>query len=638
MKTSLPRLTEPTIEFGKGKLISDTGMFELTQATSSNRCLLNLFSRPLLSLFVFFPVGLGAEPAPPLEPLNEQANPFGGQLAAEYEKVDPEKDGWNTEAFYETANLQLKKLASLLNSAQGVTADSLEPFVVGADCPATNLRPKQLRTVFAEGATSVKRSDQSGIEHGAVPLDKALTEFLLPLKTLQFDAYFKVYRVHTESKNRVHTSVLVTTFGTSSNDSRAVQQNAEWSVAWDNSGEFPLILSVSGLRYEEIESPTPGRTLTSDCAASVLGENASYKKLLLPSLDHWAGTLHNQLGIETVGYNGLSLGDVNGDLLPDLYLCQSGGIPNQLFIQNENGTLRDASSESGTNLLERSRSSCLIDIDNDGDQDLAVLSLSHLLLMENLGKGNFVRKTKIKLPGTPFSMAAADYDNDADLDFYVCNYGDLWGGFGDLNERFPIPYHDANNGGPNVLLRNDGHWNFTDATHENGMDVNNRRWSLSCAWEDFDCDGDVDLYVANDFGRNNLFRNDGGTFIDIAPGAGVEDISPGMSASWGDYDGDGFMDIYVSNMFSGAGNRVTFQDKFKSGADETTLGHYRRFARGNALFRNNGDGTFRDVSLAARVSIGRWAWASQFVDLNNDGREDIAVANGFLTQQDSRDL
>ena len=91
-------------------------------------------------------------------------------------------------------------------------------------------------------------------------------------------------------------------------------------------------------------------------------------------------------------------------------------------------------------------------------------------------------------------------------------------------------------------------------------------------------------------------------------------------------------------MFSGAGNRITFQDQFLPGADAESKGHFQRFARGNALFLNQGDGTFRDSSEASRVTVGRWAWASRMADFNNDGLEDIVVANGFLTQEDGDDL
>ncbi len=189
-----------------------------------------------------------------------------------------------------------------------------------------------------------------------------------------------------------------------------------------------------------------------------------------------------------------------------------------------------------------------------------------------------------------------------------------------------------------VLLRNDGDWNFTDVTITSGLDENNRRWSLAASWEDYDDDGDVDLYVAHDFGRNTLYRNDGGHFTDIAPEAGVEDIAAGMSVSWADFGHDGRMGLYVGNMFSSAGLRITGQSRFQSRATSTIRGEFRRHARGNSLFRNTGDDRFEDVSEDAGVTIGRWAWGSKFVDLNNDGWEDLVVANGFVTGHETKDL
>jgi hypothetical protein len=189
------------------------------------------------------------------------------------------------------------------------------------------------------------------------------------------------------------------------------------------------------------------------------------------------------------------------------------------------------------------------------------------------------------------------------------------------------------------LFENLGDWQFKNITTDVGLDNNNRRFSFAASWEDYDNDGDLDLYVANDFGRNNLFRNDGGRFVDIAASTGVEDVASGMSVSWGDYNRDGHMDLYVGNMFSSAGNRVMHQHQFRPNTDQVDKHVYRRFARGNTLFENNGDGTFRDVSLETGANMGRWAWGSLFADLNNDGWEDILIGNGMVTStEDPGDL
>ena len=156
--------------------------------------------------------------------------------------------------------------------------------------------------------------------------------------------------------------------------------------------------------------------------------------------------------------------------------------------------------------------------------------------------------------------------------------------------------------------------------------------------EIFDNDGDVDLYVANDFGRNCLYRNDDGRFVNIADRVGVEDHATGMSACWGDYNHDGRMDLYVGNMWSSAGKRITFQSQFRPDMDQSKKSLVQRLARGNSLFTNVGPDTFADISLDAAVNMDHWAWSSLFVDLNSDGWEDLVVANGFITLEDSGDL
>jgi hypothetical protein len=307
-------------------------------------------------------------------------------------------------------------------------------------------------------------------------------------------------------------------------------------------------------------------------------------------------------------------------------------------MRSADGRLQDHTADSGADWLDVSRGALLIDLDNDGDQDLVVSVSNRVAIHANDGRGRFQAVTAIETPSDLYSLCAADYDSDGDLDIFACGYtrrGQLATGdsFAD-----PVPYHDANNGGPNTLVRNDGALRFVDATQASGLDHNNQRFSYAAAWEDYDNDGDVDLYVANDFGRNNLYQNDAGRFIDVAASEGVEDIGAGMSVAWGDVDHDGWMDLYVGNMFSSAGSRVTSQERFQARFDTAEQADLRRHARGNSLFCRTPDGVFRDRSVEARVDVGRWAWGSIFFDLNNDGWEDLYVANGFFTAEDTVDL
>ena len=293
--------------------------------------------------------------------------------------------------------------------------------------------------------------------------------------------------------------------------------------------------------------------------------------------------------------------------------------------------------------LQNSRSVLLIDLDNDGDQDLVVGFLGGVLIASNEGNSEFRLRSVTHTSEDIMSLSAADFDKDGDLDIYaVAYYADdvvfsMDEASGPASAQ-NLVYHDANIGGHNSLLRNDidnGVWSFVDATAQVGLDANNSRYSLASAWEDYDNDGDQDLYVANDYGRDNLYRNEGGHFEDVGQSAGAEDAASGMSVAWSDFDRDGWMDAYVANMWSAAGNRIAFQPEFKAHSIDEVKRRLQRFARGNTLLRNDGEQKFVDVSAEAGVEMGRWAWSSQWADLNNDGWEDILIANGYLTGEAS---
>jgi hypothetical protein len=262
------------------------------------------------------------------------------------------------------------------------------------------------------------------------------------------------------------------------------------------------------------------------------------------------------------------------------------------------------------------------------------------LFHENDGAGRFTLRQNRPEGRYAYSLAAADYDQDGDLDLYATRYSPVRDDPVEesVDVPKPVPYHDAQNGAPNVLFRNQGAWQFEDATAETGLDTDNRRWSFAAAWNDYDQDGDQDLYVANDFGRNVLYRNDGGHFVNVAPAAGVEDVASGMSVSWGDVDGDGRDDLYVGNMYSSAGHRITDQPEFRPESSVATRSDLRRMAQGNSLFLAQADGTFEEGARERGVAMGRWAWSSLLVDVDNDGWLDVVVANGFLTAQKPDDL
>jgi tetratricopeptide (TPR) repeat protein len=362
-------------------------------------------------------------------------------------------------------------------------------------------------------------------------------------------------------------------------------------------------------------------------------------------VDYWRSVLDGALGLDIFGNNGVAAGDVDGDGLDDFYVCQPSGLPNRLFRNRGDGTFEEITEAAGVAVLDASSMALFADVDNDGDQDLIVITWRQPLLFLNDGKGRFTPKPDAfrfaRPPQGAFTSAAlADFDRDGYLDLYVCAYSYS---LGEGMYRLATPYHDARNGPPNVLFRNDGKGGFEDVTAATDLAENNDRFSFACAWGDYNDDGWPDLLVANDFGRKNLYRNDGRkdgrvTFTDVAVEAGVEDVGAGMSAAFFDYDNDGRLDVYTGNMWSAAGLRVTAQPSFQPQAPAEMLALYRRHARGNSLFRNRGIGAFEDVSLDARAEMGRWAWSSDALDFDNDGWQDLYVVNGFVTNTDRQDL
>lgn len=571
---------------------------------------------------------------------------------------DPANDGWQSEALATDIAGQLKHLVHLLPGSAESAEHTLAQLAT-ASAEVDVIAANDLEVAFEQQNIVVRRLTTTERTSGTIADGTA--SLVGDLTPSDVHAKVKVIRVDVSNQQTPKSTAYVQIWGRCA-DGR-FQVNSNWETVWE--------LTASGLHLQQLRIRDYERVVVaqnapvfSDCTEAVLSSSGSgdvFQKQLLPGIDHWLGNIESRMGIDIGGWQGLSVVDVNGDLLDDLYICQPGGLPNRLFVQQPDGTCRETSAEAGLDWVDSSHAALFVDLDNDGDQDAVVGLKDGILLMSNDGSGVFEKRASKILPAAlPYSLSAADYDNDGDLDIYICCYNRRSGVNQHLLFARPVPYHDANNGGRNVLLRNDivstddasvgadaanggvvpadGPWRFRYVTKQVGLDTNNRRFTYASAWEDYDNDGDLDLYVANDFGRNNLYENEAGQFTEVTETARVEDISPGMSTCWGDYNNDGLMDLYVSNMFSSAGNRITHQGKFLASATEGTRAAFQRHARGNSLFQNVGDRNFQDVSEQANVALGRWAWGSRFADINNDGWQDLLVANGFITQADTGDL
>ena len=331
---------------------------------------------------------------------------------------------------------------------------------------------------------------------------------------------------------------------------------------------------------------------------------------------------------------GLAAGDFDADGDADLFVPRAGP---DAFFRNDGGRFTDVAKEKGVDDPGAGAAALFLDVDNDGDLDLFVANYENdpakraLALYRNDG-AKFSDVTAAAglggARGPATSLCAADVDRDGDLDVYACYYHDDAKEDPRFSEEVPADVFGAKDGEPNQLWINQGNGTFKDEAAARG--VADKGWSLAAAFADYDNDGDPDLCVANDSGEKRLFRNGGkGTFEDATAAAGVVDTGFGMGVLWLDYDEDGDLDLYVSNMYSTAGNRILARSA--SALAPGRLDRLAKMARGNTLLRNEGNGTFKDVTPETGGGRAGWAWSAQAYDYDNDARLDIYVANGFRT-------
>ena len=508
---------------------------------------------------------------------------------------------------------------------------------------ASSLRTADVRLVRSGPLVKVV---QHAFQHQAtLGRDAFLREFQSTLDSLSsvLSADFQVTSVDADPSSssqvpsRLQTRVFYEMVG-AGRDFYREQRTGFWQIEWESNpaGEFRV-------RTWQWLAETRARSLSPvyiDITAQALGGNSSYSAQLLRGTDYWRTMLDGACGIDIYGHNGVSVGDIDNDGFDDLYVCQPAGLPNRLYRNRGDGTFEDVTESSGVGILENTACALFADLDNDGRQDLVVVRANGPQLFLNQGGGKFQQKPNAfhfanSPQGTFTGAAVADYDRDGWLDLYFCLYAYYQG---TDQYRYPTPYFDARNGPPNFMMRNQRDGTFRDVTTECGLNQNNDRYSFCCGWSDFNGDGWPDLYVVNDFGRKNLYRNNGnGSFTDVASQTGVEDTGAGMSVCWFDYDNDGAQDLYVADMWTAAGLRVSTQNAFQRGAPEKVRSLYRKHAMGNSLFHNAGD-TFQDTSDSAGVSMGRWSWSSDVWDFDHDGFLDIYVANGMVSGLSREDL
>jgi hypothetical protein len=342
------------------------------------------------------------------------------------------------------------------------------------------------------------------------------------------------------------------------------------------------------------------------------------------SFVHHNGRSGRRLFVEPLGA-GVGVLDYDRDGFQDLYFVNGADLPgatsttaarNALYRNNGDGTFTDVTAAAGVGNTGYGMGCAIGDVDNDGFQDIYVTNFGPNVLYRNLGDGTFADVTDAAGVGDArwgASCSFADVDGDGFLDLFITNYVQYSVETDKVCENQGIrSYCDPRlyDGERDILYRNNGDGSFADVTVSAGFGFQARR-GLALVFGDYDSDGDSDLYIANDADPNLLYQNDGaGAFHEVGLLAGVgfsEDgeTENGMGADFGDYDNDGDIDLIVTN----------FQGQT------------------NTLYRNDGAGMFMDVSYGSytgATSLPYLAWGTVFFDYDNDGRQDVFVANGHL--------
>jgi hypothetical protein len=352
----------------------------------------------------------------------------------------------------------------------------------------------------------------------------------------------------------------------------------------------------------------------------------------LTVVTYTGGTEKNHI-LESTG-NGVLAFDYDGDGYQDLYFVnafrfpkrgQTEPHPNVLYKNNGNGTFTDITQQAGVGAAVYGQGGCVGDFDNDGRPDMYITNFGPNALYKNNGNGSFTDITARAGVGDPhWSIGCTffDADHDGDEDLYVTNYIDatweqihsarrtrLWRGKVEvLDGPKGLP------GSPDTFYINNGNGTFTEAAQKAGFTPGSNFYGMGVTSFDYDNDGDIDVYVANDSTPNCLYRNKGnGNFEEVGAVAGCAYNADGqeqgsMGVGFGDYDNDGWFDIAVTN----------FANDYYT------------------LYKNLHGQFFQDQSFAAGIAVPTFVplgWAALFLDVDQDTDLDLFFSNGHIYPQ-----
>ncbi|MEC9054777.1 MAG: VCBS repeat-containing protein, partial [Verrucomicrobiota bacterium] len=274
---------------------------------------------------------------------------------------DPGKDGWDTEVLHELLKKKLERLARVIASGEGIEDQARE--LVDTEIGASELTLSDLEPVWSAGGVSVRRGNPpAGVSYRG--LEGFASAVQMISKSLGGNAGTRrcVFKVIALEPGQLGIRARVSVECARIDPDGVVEQHAEWMTDWKAAatGDDLKLVKVVLERFEQSEGR---KRIFSDCTESVLGSNDSYRQQILRGYPYWLERIQDTRQMTLLGTPGAALGDVDGDGLEDLYLCQAGGVPNRLYLQKLDGTLQDFTEESGAGWLESSRSALLVDLD-----------------------------------------------------------------------------------------------------------------------------------------------------------------------------------------------------------------------------------------------------------------------------------
>jgi len=386
-------------------------------------------------------------------------------------------------------------------------------------------------------------------------------------------------------------------------------------------------LSLLFLYLAGCKSPDRRHEASDSVNVSVPADNGDFFQKISPDngidFKHSVGDQHMDNLVETVGGGAVFL-DYDQDGFLDLYMSNGSyteGLStgehsdeittNHLYRNRQDGTFEDVTEKAGVGDTGYGMGMTVGDINNDGYPDIYVTNFGPNVLYLNHGNGTFSNiSKKAGVAGNECSVGAVwfDYDNDGYLDLYVGNYIEYDPDYGYFYEPDGFPGPMAYDGQLDKLYHNRGDNTFEEVTDAMGISNHDGR-AMGVGAADFDGDGWVDIFVANDHMVNNIYHNvEGKSFEDFGTRSGMAFNQAGeatisMSVDFADYNGDGLIDVFMS--------------------DDTYC----------SLYENQGGGVFRDMAYSSGIAVAaaqHVGWSSSFIDYDNDGLVDLFKANGEL--------